>query len=325
MNPNYSGVDFSSENDRKVEGDIPQELLWNTWPFVHGFSFAAKKWGEIYVSSLSEIVFMERAFEQLVLPADIKSLVKALVQYSGGFSDIIAGKSGGQIFLLHGPPGCGKTLTAESISELLHKPLYQVGMEYTTPQALETALKEILEVAAVWDAVVLIDEADVFLEARSKKDLHRNAMVATLLRILEYHSGVLFLTSNRIECMDAAFHSRISIALRYQALDASSRRQVWDNLLDAAGIKGLDTEELSKFEINGRQIKSSIRLAQSLAISENTQIQTAHVVRCVTVAQRFEQDLQDLRDDEHLRLGSSSSPVPQLENDEDEIRFEACE
>jgi ATP-dependent Lon protease len=37
--------------------------------------------------------------------------------------DVMEGKGEGAIFLLHGPPGVGKTLTAEAIAELLHKPL----------------------------------------------------------------------------------------------------------------------------------------------------------------------------------------------------------
>jgi DNA polymerase III delta prime subunit len=40
--------------------------------------------------------------------------------------DVIAGKGEGSTFLLHLPPGVGKTLTAEAISERLHKPLYDV-------------------------------------------------------------------------------------------------------------------------------------------------------------------------------------------------------
>jgi len=32
------------------------------------------------------------------------------------------------IFLLHGPPGVGKTLTAEATAETLKKPLYTVNV-----------------------------------------------------------------------------------------------------------------------------------------------------------------------------------------------------
>jgi SpoVK/Ycf46/Vps4 family AAA+-type ATPase len=42
--------------------------------------------------------------------------------------DAIVGEGEGSIFLLHGPPGVGKSLMAKAISELLHKPLYVVSM-----------------------------------------------------------------------------------------------------------------------------------------------------------------------------------------------------
>ena len=63
--------------------------------------------------------------------------------------------------MLHGSPGVGKTLTAEAIAELLHRPLYSVsvGELGTNTQELEDKLREILEVASTWKAVVLLDEA----------------------------------------------------------------------------------------------------------------------------------------------------------------------
>lgn len=113
--------------------------------------------------------------------------------------DIISGKGGGVVFLLHGPPGTGKTLTAESVSEFLKRPLYSVsvGELGTDCKSLEKALSEVLEVATRWNAVILLDEADIFLERRTLQDVTRNALVGIFLRLLEYHTGVLFLTSNR--------------------------------------------------------------------------------------------------------------------------------
>lgn len=74
-----------------------------------GFSFSAKKWGELTVENLSPVVFDETAFDTLVLPTEKKALIRALVENCGdSFSDIISGKGGGCIFLLHGSPGVGK-------------------------------------------------------------------------------------------------------------------------------------------------------------------------------------------------------------------------
>ena len=55
------------------------------------------------------------------------------------------------------------------------------------------------------DTVVLLDEADVFLEERDVRDLNRNALVSVFLRALEYYEGILILTSNRVgTCMCSA-------------------------------------------------------------------------------------------------------------------------
>jgi SpoVK/Ycf46/Vps4 family AAA+-type ATPase len=197
-----------------------------------------------------------------------------LVRFGGEkFEDIIQGKSGGSIFLLHGPPGIGKTLTAEAIAEVLHRPLYYVTMGElgTDPETMEKRLGEILTLCASWDALVLIDEADVFLEKRSTSDVLRNAMVCVMLRMLEYHQGILFLTTNRVTEFDPAFESRVTIALKYNHLTESARSQIWKNLinrLECEKSKDLDYGILSKHVLNGRQIKNAIRLAVALSLNE---------------------------------------------------------
>lgn len=60
---------------------------------------------------------------------------------------------------------------------------------------------------------MLLDEADVFLERRVNNDIKRNAMVGVFLRLLEYHQGILFLTTNRVSTFDDAFNSRISVKM----------------------------------------------------------------------------------------------------------------
>lgn len=257
--------------------EIPDELLYLTWPFLRGFSFNAKKWGEMFVENLGEINFDDNAFDYLVLDPKKKRITKSLVLNSKEtFGDIISGKSGGCIFLLHGPPGTGKTLSCEATSELLHQPLYSitVGELGTTPEALELKLTRILEMTKSWNAIILIDEADIFLEKRSENDIQRNAMVGIFLRLLERHTGVMFLTTNRAEHLDEAFRSRISVIFKYPKLDFPTRLQIWKNLLNASEcvLSEDDIYTLAQHEINGRQIKSAIRMAQSLAITDNVSI-----------------------------------------------------
>lgn len=274
--------------------EVTDDVLWMTDAYVYGFSFVTKQWGRFPVANLSDVTFQESAFDQLVMNPEQKRMIRALVADNAqGFSDIIQGKGGGCIFLLHGEPGVGKTLTAEAVSELLHRPLYSVsvGELGSTAADLETNLRRILDVSQIWNAVILIDEADIFLEQRATGDVVRNQLCSIFLKLLEYHQGVLFLTTNRVRDFDPAFFSRISIALRYEGLDQSARQQVWINLLAAAGIDGLDPVSLSKLDLNGRQIKNTIRLAQSLARQEGVSVQAGHVYRCAEVGARFSAEL----------------------------------
>jgi hypothetical protein len=77
----------------------------------------------------------------------------------------------------------------------------------SSSEDVDDALTEILELAQRWKAVVLLDEADVFLSQRSETDVERNALVSIFLRQLEYYQGIIFLTTNLVSQCDAAFES----------------------------------------------------------------------------------------------------------------------
>jgi hypothetical protein len=279
-----------------LSAPLPDSLLWLTWPVVAGFSFDAKAWGVVMVAGLRPVAFNEQAFTRLVMPPARKRLIKALVlSHGGGASggvDVIAGKGEGTIFLLHGPPGVGKTLTAEAIAELLHKPLYVVSMGElgTTPEALEERLLDVLDVCTPWGALVLIDEAEMLLERRTKDDLVRNAMVCVMLRLLEYYTGILFLTTNRVESLDPAFQSRVQCALRYDALDAASRAQIWTDLLGRLRVPrgdDVDVAALAARQLNGRQIKNTLQLAVALCVNEGAPLTQQHLDATLDITTAF--------------------------------------
>ena len=134
---------------------------------------------------ITPVVWNPETFEGLVLPSDRKTLLRSLIEAhdsNSEFDDFVRGKGQGLVINLFGPPGVGKTLSAEATSEHLRRPLYVVGSGDlgTKPSDLDHNLERIFDIATCWHAIVLIDEADVFLEQRSLHDLERNAMVAVL-------------------------------------------------------------------------------------------------------------------------------------------------
>src|SRR5271154_972144 len=302
---NTCGVQIENERNGaapRSASTIDAKDYWRCLPQLYGFSLSVKQWGRLDLDGMSDISWRDDAWDKLVVDEDKKDMIYSLVKFHGtGFQDIIEGKGGGTIFLLHGAPGWGKTASAEAVAELLHKPLYSVsvGELGTSTDTLEKKLRNILDVAVIWDAVLLLDEADIFLEERDEHNIERNAMVGVFLRLLEYHNGVLFLTTNRVKKIDSAFYSRISVALHYRSEGKSHK--IWTNLLNAAGLNPAWAEELHTFDVNGRQIKNAIRMAMTLAKAKSRKVLISDLKRAATATLSFEADMKN---------GGADTPLP---------------
>ena len=68
---------------------------------------------------------------------------------------------------------------AECIAEHTKRPLYPINIgEVTAEQDIGKRLENHFRQASAWEALLLLDEADVLLEARSFEDLKRNGIVS---------------------------------------------------------------------------------------------------------------------------------------------------
>jgi SpoVK/Ycf46/Vps4 family AAA+-type ATPase len=165
--------------------------------------------------------------------------------------------------------------------------------------------------------VVLLDEADIFLEERTLADLERNALVSVFLRVLEYYDGILILTSNRVGTFDEAFKSRIQLALHYENLTLSQRRKIWRNFLNR--LKDLQEpridfddiydhiDDLAREEMNGRQIRNAITTARQLAQYKERGFCYAHLKHVIGVSDKFERYLKVVNEgysDDQIKRGS---------------------
>ncbi|KAM7195320.1 hypothetical protein V8F20_007539 [Naviculisporaceae sp. PSN 640] len=277
---------------------LPQE--------VPAYAFRHRKFYLVNINQLQPISPSRYSgFDDLVIPDQYKTLLTALVNNHTSASkkradklkkhqivpstkmDIVPGKGEGLIILLHGPPGAGKTSTAETIAAYTGRPLYSItcGDIGLVPREAENVLEEHTLRADKWGCVLLLDEADVFLMQRTWKEIQRNALVSVFLRQLEYYSGILFLTTNRPGTIDEAFKSRIHVSLRYPGIDLNATRQMWENILtrlekenETAEIKiEFNREKLLNFAEqhykrrvashscwNGRQIRNAFQTALAL-------------------------------------------------------------
>jgi len=146
------------------------------------------------------------------------------------------------------------------------------------PEMIENILSDRFKTASSWEAVLLIDEADVFMERRSSSDLNRNCLVAGFLRALEFYDGILFLTTNRVGTFDDAFISRIHVKLYYPDFTDEERQRVWQTFIDklmkdrGRSIRvSIDAKDFIKgkqmrdMKWNGREIRNAFQTAVALA------------------------------------------------------------
>ena len=166
----------------------------------------------------------------------------------------------------------------------------------TEPDQLEKKLAETFEYAVNWDAVLLLDEADVFLQERDIHDLKRNALVSVFLRQLEYFDGVLFLTTNRPGSFDEAFQSRIHMALGLPELDDTAQLKVWGIFIKELQIDKTEKERILKFvseeikkknTLNGRQIRNAVRTAIAIAMQKNQPVAKKHISDVLGIGRDF--------------------------------------
>ena len=284
---------YADDEGEVVTAPIRDDKVYaELMPYGILYDLSMSRWVIANVGDLQPVAFRPDAFDQLVLDPKKKAMIRAIVKNREIVnSGTIASKGEGAIFLLAGEPGCGKTMTAEAVAESIHKPLFKVNLGTLSGniEKLEVRLGEVLQLSARWDAVLLIDEADAFMEARSSADLHRNALVAVFLRLLEYYTGVLFCTTNRGSDVDAAFWSRITLAFHYPKLDSAALTTIWTNMLRNVGIKvsKKEIEELLVYGANGREIGNAINAAQSLALEDKKSVTADHIRSILSVKKQF--------------------------------------
>ncbi|KAH7062594.1 P-loop containing nucleoside triphosphate hydrolase protein [Macrophomina phaseolina] len=227
------------------------------------------------------------------MPDGEKDLLLAFTQRNQlnlpDFDDLSEGK--GIIILLCGPPGVGKTLTAESVAERSRVPLYTLRASDlgTNPALVEKTLNSALECCRLWNAILLIDEADVFMEKRSSERLAQNEHVSSKFTHGRL-KGVMFLATNQANTIDPAFRSHIDLILPYPDLTRESREQIWraflETILLAHSFSDEHFNELADADLNGRDIKNVVKIARFAAGSRGVLLGMEHLRTIIGIKER---------------------------------------
>ncbi|KAJ5658517.1 uncharacterized protein N7484_002166 [Penicillium longicatenatum] len=257
-----------------VVDELTEHQLLLLCPEALAYALKHKQWILISLDHVQESVPSSESLSNLVIgEAELKT-IKALSNRQNSKT---------KHCVVAGPPGVGKTYTVEAISEWLHRPLLALTVADigTVETLVEGELLKWFNLAEAWNAVLLVDEADIFLERRQNRDLARNGLVSASLRRMEYFKGLLFLTTNRVGQIDDAFISRVHIAIGYPSLSEDARRKVWNGFFrklvrDRAGkiqiapdAKAWVLETAGDTQLNGRDIRNALQTAITLAEFES--------------------------------------------------------
>lgn len=249
--------------------------------YISMFNLTTHMGYRVYSSTLKPYVYDTKLIDKLILPDEVKELVQILgTGVKENLGDIIDGKARGIIIGCVGPPGTGKTLTAEIYAEFLQRPLYVVQCSQlgTNEEKLEKSLHEVLRRATRWKAILLLDEADVYIRKRGN-DIKQNAIVGVFLRVLESYAGILFLTSNLGDIIDDAIESRMSAKVVYDYPSEEASKRIWADQFENHGWKVnnklIDSIYNEYPNLSGRGIRSLMKLTTLLCRYKNQEIDLA--------------------------------------------------
>ncbi|KAL8988503.1 MAG: hypothetical protein Q9177_002432, partial [Variospora cf. flavescens] len=281
--------------------DLSSHQLLLLFSVSHAFALRTKQWFSIEADFCHEVLPSEESIENLVLDKDELETIRGLARRQN-----------------------------KAIAEWLHRPLLALTVAEigTAETRIERELIRWFALAQAWNAVLLVDEADIFLERRQSRDLARNGLVSAFLRRMEYFKGLLFLTTNRVGQIDDAFISRVHIAIGYKPLSGEDRKRIWHGFFRkllkeragkiqvAPGAKKwvLEMAAAGKAQLNGRDIRNALQTAITLAEAEAEEdpdfdpskmaivVDQSHFQRVLDISHKFHEYVRSIRrEDEKKR------------------------
>lgn len=181
----------------------------------------------------------------------------------------------GPLILMYGPPGCGKTISARYLTQLIKRPLAALDMGTfgsSAPGEAERNISQFFANAQHNHATVFLDEADGVLWSRDKAGGDSMWMVSIINKLLtelaDYRDLAIIATNRKTE-LDAALMSRVIADVEITRPDFMTRARLWANKIPPKyplQLSHVQLEMLAQHDLSGRTIEAAVVKEAQLAI-----------------------------------------------------------
>jgi len=235
----------------------------------------------------------EELRHEMVLPKDIEAKIQRIEKEYVARERLAAfGLKPKRRILLHGAPGCGKSMSAERIAWNTGLPFLKVRFEAMISSYLgESAsnLTNLFEAIAAYPCVLLLDEFDFIAKARGDKqdvgEMHR--VVNILLNVLEDYDGpgIVIATTNLQGAIDPALFRRFDDIIELPKPGKSEIIRILKNTLGTINVaKDVNWNDLSVDLVDYSAaliVKIALDAAKIAVLGGSTEVNMAHLSQSI--------------------------------------------
>lgn len=267
------------------ENDWANQLISlqpNVWLYFLGGNLPQYKPLNLPVTRLETSL----TYQDLVLPKNTQKKLTSVLNFVKNrqaiFNDEKLGNEfkQGHLVWLHGEPGTGKALIAQTIGKEAALATYQFKLAQVVAQYKDThqvfdILEKTINHLQNTPSILLISQADILLKSKDNEGDYARVDIENLLQKLKGFPGLVVFTSSLQQRFNAAIKHRINKFILVPRPEADERTQLWKN--NCPPHLQYPTNNFArtlgeKFALTGSQIRSVIKQVVIDTYGTNTQV-----------------------------------------------------